>query len=259
MMTPESEVSIVAARAAGSLLRKHFVGTTRQIRHKGPADLVTEMDQQAEDLIAGILQKAFPAYGLVGEEGGEYSTSDNPRWLVDPLDGTTNYARGYPFFAVSIALERHDEIVVGVVYNPILDELFAAERGGGATLNGRPIYVSTTANLDNSLLASGFPYDAWTNEADNGQEWHRFLKRVLSLRTDGAAALDLCHVAMGRIDGYWELDLEPWDMAAGVLIVQEAEGTVTQVSGDPYSPYRRSVLASNGHLHTEMLAVLAEN
>jgi myo-inositol-1(or 4)-monophosphatase len=257
-MTPELEAAITAASAAGDLLREHF-SATHQIRHKGPADLVTEMDQQAEDLIARILQEAFPSYGLIGEEGGEHPAPDNPRWLVDPLDGTSNYVRGYPFFAVSIALERDDEIAVGVVYNPILDELFATERGRGATLNGRPIHVSTTVNLGDSLLASGFPYDAWTSEADNGQEWHRFLKCALSLRADGAAALDLCHVAMGRIDGYWELDLEPWDMAAGALIVQEAGGIVTRVNGVAYSPYGRSVLASNGHLHAEMLAVLAGN
>lgn len=257
-MTPELQAAITAARAAGGLLRERL-GAVHQVRHKGPADLVTEMDRQAEDLIASTLQKIFPAYGLVGEEGGEQFVSDNPRWLVDPLDGTTNYARGYPFFAVSIALERDGEIEVGAVYNPVLDELFVAERGGGASLNGRPIQVSPTTRLGESLLASGFPCDAWTDEADNGSEWHRFLKRVLSLRADGAAALDMCHVAMGRIDGYWELELGPWDMAAGALIVREAGGTVTQINGDPFSPYRRSVLASNGHLHADMLAVLAKN
>lgn len=257
-MTPEIEAAIVAARAAGDLLRE-YLGKTHQIRHKGPADLVTEMDRQAEDLIADMLQQAFPAYGLVGEERGEQFVSNNPRWLVDPLDGTTNYARGYPFFAVSIALERDGEIVIGVVYNPILDELFAAKRGGGATLNERPIHVSTAASLDESVLASGFPYNAWTEEADNGREWHHFVKQALSLRSDGAAALDLCHVAMGRIDGYWELELGPWDMAAGALIVQEAGGSVTQVNGEPFTPYGRGVLASNGHLHAEMLAVLAES
>ena len=257
-MSHELETAIVAARAAGDLLRGQL-GAAHQVHHKGPTDLVTEMDRRAEDLIASILRKAFPAYGLVGEEGGEQHAPGGARWLVDPLDGTTNYARGYPFFAVSIALERDGEIVIGVVYNPMLDELFTAERGGGATLNGRPIHVSATANLGASLLVSGFPYDAWTNDADNGHAWHRFLKRVLSLRCDGVAALDLCHVAMGRIDGYWELALGPWDMAAGSLIVQEAGGTVTQMSGDRFSPYGRSVLASNGHLHAEMLAVLADS
>jgi myo-inositol-1(or 4)-monophosphatase len=257
-MTPELEAAIAAARAAGELLWEQW-GTTHQIHHKGPADLVTEMDRQAQDLIAGMLQEAFPSYGLLGEEGGGQFISNNPRWLVDPLDGTTNYARGYPCFAVSIALEREDEIVLGVVYNPILDELFVAEQGAGASLNGNPIHVSATNDLGESLLASGFPYNAWTSQADNGQEWHRFIKRVLSLRSDGSAALDLCHVAVGRIDGFWELELGPWDMAAGALIVQESGGRVSQVNGDPFTPYGRGLLASNGHLHAEMLAVLAKD
>lgn len=257
-MTSELEVAIAAARAAGGLLRERF-GASHQIRRKGPTDLVTEMDQQAEDLIAGTLREAFPAYGLVGEEGGEQFLSDNPRWLIDPLDGTINYIRGYPFFAVSIALEQDGQIVVGVVYNPILDELFVGEKGRGASLNGHSIHVSATASLDESVLASGFPYDVWTSEADNGRQWHRFLKRALSLRCDASAALDLCHVAVGRIDGYWELELGPWDIAAGALIVQEAGGSVTQVNGDLFSPYGRGVLASNGHLQAEMLAVLTND
>jgi myo-inositol-1(or 4)-monophosphatase len=254
-MSYELEAAVSAARAAGRLLREHL-GATLQVRHKGPADLVTEVDRQVEDLIASTLREACPTYGLLGEEGGEQFVSDNPRWLVDPLDGTTNYIRGYPFFAVSIALERDAEIVVGVVYNPILDELYVAEKGRGATLNGRPIHVSTATSLGDSLLASGFPFDAWTNEIDNGQQWRRFLKLSLSLRSDGSAALDLCHVATGRIDGYWELRLGPWDMAAGGLIVQEAGGAVSLVNGEPFSPYGGDVLASNGHLHAEMLAVL---
>ena len=254
-MSHELEAATDAARAAGGLLREQL-GKMRQVRHKGPADLVTDLDQRTEDLIASLLREAFPTYGTVGEEGGEQFVSDNPRWLVDPIDGTVNYIRGYPFFSVSIALEREGEVSVGVVYNPILDELFVAEKGKGATLNGQPIQVSATASLDQSVLASGFPYDVWTSEADNSREWRRFLKRALSLRSDGSAALDLCHVAAGRIDGYWELELGPWDMAAGALIAQEAGGSVTQVDGDRFDPYKRNVLASNGRLHAEMLAVL---
>jgi myo-inositol-1(or 4)-monophosphatase len=255
-MSFELETAIAAARAAGDLLLPYF-GAARQVRHKGPTDLVTEMDSQAEDLVAYLLQEAFPTYGLLGEEGGERFVSDNPCWLVDPIDGTVNYARGYPLFAVSIGLAQGDDVTLGVVYNPILDELFAAEKGQGATLNGRPIRVSTTAGLDKSLLASGFPYGVWTSEADNTREWRRFLKRALSLRSDGCASLDLCHVAAGRLDGYWEWELGPWDMAAGALIVQEAGGQVTQVTGEAFSPYGRGVLASNAHLHAEMLALLA--
>lgn len=257
-MTSELEAAIDAARAAGRLLRERS-GTAYQVRHKGPADLVTEIDHQAQDLIAGALRRAFPTYGLVGEEGSQPHNSNGPRWLVDPLDGTINYVRGYPFYAVSIALERDGEVALGVVYNPVLDELFVAEKGEGATLNGSPIHVSATTRLEESVLASGFPYDVWSNdEDDNSREWRRFLKRTLSMRCDASAAIDMCHVAMGRLDGYWEFELGPWDMAAGALIVQEAGGKVTQVMGEPFSPYGRGITTSNGHLHSEMLALLTQ-
>jgi myo-inositol-1(or 4)-monophosphatase len=256
-MTSEVEAAITAARAAGQLLCERL-GTTYQVSHKGPADLVTEIDRQAQDLIAEMLQKAFPGYGLLGEEGGGRDVPDGPRWIVDPIDGTVNYIRSYPLFAVSIALEQDGELVVGVVYHPILDELFVAEKGNGASLNGTPIHVSTTVNLEESVLASGFPYDVWVNDDDNSREWRRFLKRALSMRCDGCASLDLCHVAMGRLEGHWESELGPWDMAAGALMVQEAGGKVTQVTGEPYTPYGQGILASNGHVHADMLAVLRE-
>jgi myo-inositol-1(or 4)-monophosphatase len=254
-MTPELEAAITAARTAGQLLCDRL-GTTYQVRHKGPADLVTEIDRQAQDLIAHILHEAFPAYGLLGEEGGESRPSDGPRWIVDPIDGTVNYIHGYPLFAVSIALEQDSEVVAGVVYNPIIDELFLAEKGTGATHNGNAIHVSATTRLEHSVVTSGFPYDVWTDDDDNSREWRRFLKRALSMRCDGCASLDLCHVAMGRLDGHWEQELGPWDMAAGALIVQEAGGQVTQVTGEPFTPYGRGILASNGHLHADMLALL---
>ncbi len=252
----ELVLAIQAARAAGELLGEQF-RKPHQIRYKGAANLVTEMDQQAEELIRDLLSRARPDVPILGEEGGGERGGDGLRWVVDPLDGTTNYAHGYPFFAVSIALAQDTEVVVGAVYNPVLDELFAARQGGGATLNGQPIQVSQTETLERSLLASGFPYDAWTSPRDNGAEWRRFLKRVVSLRSDGAAALDLCHVAAGRIDGYWELVLEPWDMAAGALVVMEAGGQVTQVDGSPFRLAGPSVLASNGRLHPAMVAVLS--
>ncbi len=246
-----------AAREAGALLRLAY-GRVHRIRHKGPIDLVTEMDEQAQAAIAQILHRAFPQIPVVAEEGPASIPKSGCYWLVDPLDGTTNYAHGYPFFAVSIALVEQGYPMVGVVYNPLLDELFAAQRGGGATLNGQPIRVSTTEDLGHSLLASGFPYDAWSVPRNNSQEWSRFLRQVTSLRSDGAAALDLCHVAAGRIDGYWELALEPWDMAAGALIVEEAGGRVTQVDGAPFHLGQPSILASNGRIHPAMVAVLAE-
>ncbi len=252
----EKEVAILAARAAGQLIRESF-GKMQFTQFKRNAiDLVTETDRQAEALIVSILQRQFPEYGVLSEEGSSFQGSLQEFWIIDPLDGTTNYTHGYPMVAVSIALARQDEILLGVVYNPLADELFVAEKGRGATLNDHPIHVSSTSSLAESLLASGFPYDAWYSERDNTREWRQFLKRVTSLRSDGSAALDLCQVACGRLDGYWELDLDPWDMAAGSLIVQEAGGRVTDAQGEPFSPYRRSIVASNGHIHYEMLEVL---
>ncbi len=252
----EKEVAILAARAAGKLIRESFGKMHLAQFKRNTIDLVTETDRQAEALIVSILQSQFPEYGILSEEGSSLQGSSQESWMIDPLDGTTNYIHGYPMVAVSIALVRRDEILLGVVYNPLADELFVAEKGKGATLNGHPIHVSSTSSLAESLLASGFPYDAWDAERDNTREWRQFLKRVTSLRSDGSAALDLCQVACGRLDGYWELDLDPWDMAAGSLIVQEAEGQVTDVRGEPFSPYGRSIVASNGWIHHEMLEVL---
>ncbi len=246
------------AREAGRMLRERFAQRRPlRVAYKGVIDLVTEMDRAVERFVRSELRQRFPEHGLLGEEEGGAWHEGRPRWLIDPLDGTTNYAHGYPFFAVSLALEVDGHIVVGVVYNPVLDELYAATKGQGAFLNDAPLQTSATATLGRSLLASGFPYDAWTNPRDNGREWRRFLKKVVSLRSDGSAALDLCHVAAGRIDGYWELDLEPWDVAAGALIVREAGGRVTQVDGQEFSPYARSIVASNGRIHEAMLDVLS--
>jgi len=254
----EREAAIAAARAAGRLIRAGF-GRHHQTQPKRNAiDLVTKADRQAEALIISLLRQVFPSYGFLAEESPATTEATEKYWLIDPLDGTTNYAHGYPLVAVSIALAWHGEIILGVVYNPIANELFVAEKGRGATLNGRPIQVSNTATLANSLLASGFPYDAWGRDDDNTTEWRHFLKRVISLRSDGAAALDLCHVACGRLDGYWELDLDAWDMAAGSLMVQEAGGQITDLSGGPFLLYGRAILASNGRLHQDMLEVLRQ-
>ncbi len=251
----ELETAIHAARAAGQLLRDSYQ-LPHDIRYKGSINIVTDVDRASEHLIYDVLQRAFPDYGFLGEESVATRACGEGIWIVDPIDGTTNYARSYPLFSVSIALEKTGRTVLGVVYNPVLDELFTAEVGGGAYLNGKPIHVSETGELGKALVASGFPYDAWTNPVDNGAEWWRFVKSTVSVRCDGSASLDLCHVAAGRVDGYWEIDLEAWDMAAGALIVQEAGGTVTLTSGAPYTPYMRSVLADNGKIHTAMLALL---
>jgi myo-inositol-1(or 4)-monophosphatase len=251
----EINIAIEAARRAGHGLHDHY-NKPHQVSYKGIIDLVTEMDQESERMVTEILRQSFPEYGILGEEGSKSTAPYTCRWIIDPLDGTTNYTHSYPLFGISIALEKHGEITLGVVYNPILDELFIAEKGFGARLNGTPIHVTDTNELGKSLFASGFPYDAWSNPRNNCNEWEHFIKTTISVRCDGSAALDLCHTACGRLDGYWELDLEPWDMAAGALIVQEAGGLVTQADGKPFSHLQRSVLASNEHLHQAILDVL---
>jgi myo-inositol-1(or 4)-monophosphatase len=243
------------ARCAGHALHDHY-NQPHIISYKGIIDLVTEMDLESERLVTEILRKSFPEYGILGEEGTQSTVPYACRWIIDPLDGTTNYTYSYPFLSVSIALEKHGEIALGVVYNPLLDELFVAEKGHGAYMNGTPIHVTDTDELGKSLLASGFPYDVWSNTRNNCYEWEHFIKKTISVRCDGSAALDLCHTACGRLDGYWELDLEPWDMAAGALIVKEAGGMVTQVDGKPFTHLQRNILASNGYLHRSMLNVI---
>jgi myo-inositol-1(or 4)-monophosphatase len=200
-------------------------------------------------MVTETLRQSYPEYGILGEGGSKSTAPYNCRWIIDPLDGTTNYSYSYPLFGVSIALEKQAEITLGVVYNPLLNELFIAKKGGGAYLNGTSIHVTGTIELGKSLLASGFPYDVWSSSRNNLNEWENLVKKTISIRCDGSAALDLCHTACGRLDGYWELDLEAWDMAAGALIVQEAGGLVTQVDGTPFSHMQRNMLASNGHLH----------
>lgn len=259
LSTPYSQelrVASQAAREAGAYLQEEY-RRRHPVEHKGSIDLVTEVDRRSEALLAGLLCTPFPGYGFLGEEQVHSASGDERRWIVDPLDGTTNYVRGYPLFALSIALQAGDQTVLGVVYNPLLEELFAAVQGQGAWMNGVPIRVSHTADLGQALIGSGFPYDAWTNPVDNTRAWARFVKTALSVRCDGSASLDLCSVACGRLDGFWELDLGQWDMAAGALIVQEAGGHVTAASGAPFDLGQNSVLASNGRLHALMLALLA--
>ncbi len=253
----EKEIAIYAAKAAGQLIRENFGHVSGLQSKRNAIDLVTETDRQAEALLVSILKQAFSDYSILGEEGTALHGNMPMKWIVDPLDGTTNYAHGYPLVAVSIALVRGNEILIGVVYNPLADELFVAEKGNGATRNGQPIRVSNVSTLSKSLLGSGFPYDIWESDRDNTHEWRAFLKRVVSLRSDGSAAMDLCHVACGRLDGYWELDLDIWDMAAGSLIVQEAGGKVTDQYGKPFDLSQRSIVASNGLIHQEMLEVLS--
>ena len=250
------DFAIRVARDAGRLLRDR-VGTRIDIGHKGAINIVTDVDLASERLIRDAIATHYPRHQVLAEEGGLAQSSSEYRWVVDPLDGTTNFAHGYPVFCVSIALEYQGETVLGVVYDPMRDELFAAERGGGAALNNRPIRVSGVGDLIESLLSTGFPYDIKTSTLTNLDHWANFAMNAQALRRDGAAALDLCYVACGRFDGFWELNLSPWDTAAGALIVTEAGGRVTDFSGNGFSNYEPQVLASNGLIHDRMIEVLA--
>jgi myo-inositol-1(or 4)-monophosphatase len=233
------------------------VDSIREIRHKGVVDIVTDVDLLCEQEVCSTLLSAFPTHTILAEEGGIRGGSDTRyRWIVDPLDGTTNYAHGFPFFCVSIGLEVEGQLGLGIVYAPSLDELFVAEAGRGATVNDRPIHVSSTHELAQALLATGFPYDR--------AEFARALRsfEVMSLQSQavrraGSAALDLCYVACGRLDGYWEHAVKPWDVAAGALIVLEAGGSVTGTDGSAFSVEAGQLLATNGLVHSSMVAALA--
>jgi myo-inositol-1(or 4)-monophosphatase len=244
-----------AALLAGRLLRDNL-GGKRTITFKGDINLVTEMDTRAERVVVETLLRAFPDHGILAEEEATRETKSPFRWIIDPLDGTTNYAHGYPCFAVSLALESDGEVIVGVVYDPMRDELFSAGKGQGAHLNGQPLSVSTVDNLIQSLLATGFPYDRGVSEKNNLNHFNELLMASQEVRRDGSAALDLCSVAAGRFDGFWELKLKPWDVAAGCLIVREAGGTVSDFRGTRSSIHDQEIVASNGMIHSQMLKLL---
>jgi myo-inositol-1(or 4)-monophosphatase len=243
------------ARDAGAVLRDRF-GQPHDVRFKGTIDMVTEADQAAEALIADRLREAYADHLLLCEEGSQgTASSSRHRWVIDPLDGTTNFAHGLPTFAVSIALEEAGHPIIGVVYDPMRDELFVSHRGGGATLNGEPIHVSPTDRLIASILVTGFSYD-FERRALQANIWRDFLTRVQAIRQTGSAALNLCYIACGRLDGYWERGISPWDVAAGALMVTEAGGTVTDMRGGPFHSDDREILASNGTLHADLLDVI---
>jgi myo-inositol-1(or 4)-monophosphatase len=250
-LTPIREL----ARDAGSLLLSYF-GKVK-IEYKGDVDLVTEADRASEKLIVSRIRELWPDHDLVGEEGSRNETGSDFRWYVDPLDGTTNFAHGYPVFCVSIALDYKGERIVGVVYDPTRDEMFAAEKGGGSRLNGGLIHVSGTGRLAESLIATGFPSHK-RHKNPNINFYHHITLRSHGVRRAGSAALDLCYVACGRYDAFWEFNLNPWDTAAGVLLVQEAGGRVTNFTGGPFELNSREVLATNTLLHGEMLTEFKE-
>jgi len=255
MFENESAVAGEAARAAGEMLI-HMLEDTHHIVKKGEIDLVTEADLAAEKLVLEMIGRNFPRDAILSEEAGRHGVESPRTWLVDPLDGTTNYAHRFPFFAVSIALEVEDDRVLGVVYNPHMREFFEAAKGKGARLNGETIRVSETGSFQDSLLATGFPYDVHERPERVMALLEGMLVRAQGVRRLGSAALDLCYVAAGRLEGFWEQDLKPWDTAAGEIIVKEAGGKVTTFDGKPYAPYLDTVLASNGLIHDDMLEVI---
>jgi myo-inositol-1(or 4)-monophosphatase len=255
-LTSELEGALSAARRAGEVLRAGF-GTEHAITYKGEVDLLTEIDEEAERVIREELLGAFPSYGMLAEEGGELAGEEDARWIVDPLDGTINYAHGLLIFCVSIALERAGEVVLGVVHDPMGEETFVAERGRGATLNGEPIKVSDTDDLIQALIATGFPYDR--AEMPGALDlFGRFAALTLGMRRLGSTALDLCYVAAGRLDGYYERGIWAWDIAAGSLILEEAGGKVTDYRGGMLDLERREIVASNGALHAAMMKLMVE-
>ncbi len=238
------------AQDAGALLMSLFGKVA--IEYKGDADLVTQADRASEKMIVERIRKQWPDHDLLGEEGSRTQTGSDFRWYIDPLDGTTNFAHGYPVFCVSLALEHQGKRIAGVIYDPTRQEMFSASLGSGAQLNGKPIHVSRTLRLVESLLATGFPSHK-RHKNPNIHFYHQITLRSHGIRRAGSAALDLCYVACGRYDAFWEFNLNPWDTAAGVLMVEEAGGKVTNFSGAPFSIESRQVLATNTLLHTELL------
>jgi myo-inositol-1(or 4)-monophosphatase len=250
-MTSFVETAVEIAHEAGSLLRYYF---DRRVRFemKGEFDLVTEADRASEKLVVGRLKQHFPAHGIVAEEGGGHESPSEYRWFVDPLDGTTNFAHGFPVWNVTLALEKAGELIAGVVFDPMRGELFSAERGSGTFLNGRRIHVSKAATVADSLLCTGFPnHNRHINP--NIHFFHELAMTAHGVRRGGSAAIDLAWVASGRLDGFWEIGLSPWDMAAGILLVEEAGGKVTNMVGAPHYLKSPHLLADNGHIHAELL------
>ncbi len=246
------------AREAGGLLRNFQAGEFA-IEFKGDIDLVTDADKASEKLIADRIRETFPSHRLTGEEGAEASAAEDDSpfgWVIDPLDGTTNFAHRYPHFAVSICLEYQGEPVLGVVYDPMRDELFVGIKGSGATLNERPLQVSTTSTLNHALMATGFSYDV-TQRDESAALWTAFNNGTRGLRRDGAAALDMCWVAAGRLDGYFERPVNAWDIGAGVVIVREAGGRVSSLEHDDYDLYGTEVVATNPNLLAPIRKLIA--
>jgi myo-inositol-1(or 4)-monophosphatase len=256
MFKKELNTAARAALKAGGLLLR-MSRRKLEIGYKSPIDLVTAADRSSEALLISIIRRAFPGDDIMTEESQDQRTASPRRWIIDPLDGTTNFAHGFPVWCVSIAFEEKGVVRAGAVYNPHLGEMFTAVKGGGAFLNGRRIRVSGQKDLVRSLLATGFPYDVHTSRNDNLEYFRRFIKRAQAVRRPGSAAIDLAYLACGRFDGFWEIKLKPWDAAAASLMVAEAGGKITNFKGGRYSIYYPECLAANRVLHRKMLGVIA--
>jgi myo-inositol-1(or 4)-monophosphatase len=250
------EIAIETARQAGALLREGLA-RPRDVELKSAYEAVTAIDRASEALVVGALRASFPSHAILSEEGGGVEQASEYWWIIDPLDGTNNYVHGFPFFCVSIGLLRGGAPILGVVYDPLRDELFVAEAGRGAWCNDEPIRVSATPALAAALLTTGFPYDFAGRDDNNAREFIRLQGRTQGVRRPGAAALDLAYVACGRSDGHWELSLKPWDVAAGLLLVAEAGGRATDWRGALADPWSGRLVATNGRIHDELLAELA--
>lgn len=249
------QLAIMAVLAAGEVLRQGF-GKVERVRLKGEVDLVTEVDERAEATIVQLIRGRFPDHRILAEEGSAGGSNPRFRWLIDPLDGTTNYAHGLPFFCTTIAFEQDGELQLGLTYDPLRDELFLAQRGRGAELNGRRLVVSTTDVLLHGVVATGFPYDR-THLPRALEQFASLSRASRAVRRLGSAALDAAYVAAGRLESYWEAIVNPWDVAAGWLLVVEAGGRVSDLAGEPFGLERGQILASNGLLHDAMIAALA--
>ncbi|MGE3176271.1 MAG: inositol monophosphatase family protein [Vicinamibacterales bacterium] len=250
--------AIEAVTRAGDMMMARF-GQDIRVDKKGTIDLVTEVDVAVERAFRALIAERFPGHAVLGEEfGGEAAVPDGPCWVFDPIDGTTNFAHGLPIFCSSVALEIGGRAEVAAVYDPSRRELFTAERGGGAQLNGRPIRVAAASELVDAMLVTGFPYDVHQRVEEIVGLFAEFVGRARAVRRLGSAAIDLCYVAAGRLDGFWESDLKPWDIAGGALLVEEAGGIVTTQGGEPFTSRGRSVLATNPALHPQMLGVIRE-
>ena len=252
-MAEIKDVLMEAAREAGAIIKQYFNGVFKIENKDGINNLVTEVDKLSENKIIEVIYRYFPKHTIISEEIGELIQASPYEWIIDPIDGTVNFAHGIPICCVSIAVKHNDDLLCGAVYNPMMDEMFFAEKGKGATLNGEPISVSKKKDFKKACLVTGFPY-YWPDTLEHPiKVFERFILEGLPIRRLGSAAIDLCWVACGRFDGFWEYNLNSWDVAAGYLIVQEAGGVITNFKGEPYNVFDKQTLATNGHIHEQML------